>query len=212
MVYEGPTALDDDYIDITATMVDADGAPLGDGTDTYINGDGGGSEDMLIEFDGSADLDWSGASNVVIGGEVILGDLSPDVNPGKHTYTITFGRSDLAVYYADDEDVEKVFTLSYTAAFEGYEGTITKSRNAAKTTATVTADFGADGQYGKIQFVIQNANGAQRFIVLNAGGDGAATLIFSRRNQRVSVTAYLQPFGVVGYNFGETDTVSIRFR
>jgi hypothetical protein len=209
MDFEAQTALDDDFIDIVATLVDVDGAPLGDGTDTYINGDGPGSEDMVISFDGNGDLNWNDSSDVVIGGEVLLGDISPDIAPGKHTYTITFEDSDLSK--DDGAEVEKVFTLSYTAAFVGYDGDITKSRNAAKTTATVVADFGDDGQYGKIQFLIQNANGDQRAVTLNAGSDGAATLVFSRRNQRVTVTAYLQPYGAGGYT-GETETVRIRFR
>jgi hypothetical protein len=209
MDFEAQTALDDDFIDIVATLVDVDGAPLGDGTDTYINGDGPGSEDMVISFDGNGDLNWNDSSDVVIGGEVLLGDISPDIAPGKHTYTITFEDSDLSK--DDGAEVEKVFTLSYTAAFVGYDGDITKSRNAAKTTATVVADFGDDGQYGKIQFLIQNANGATRVVTLNAGSDGAATLVFSRRNQRVTVTAYLQPYGAGGYT-GETETVRIRFR
>jgi hypothetical protein len=208
MDFEAQTALDDDFIDIVATLVDVDGAPLGDGTDTYINGDGPGSEDMVISFDGNGDLNWNDSSDVVIGGEVLLGDISPDIAPGKHTYTITFEDSDLSK--DDGAEVEKVFTLSYTAAFVGYDGDITKSRNAAKTTATVVADFGDDGQYGKIEFVIQNANGATRVVMLNAGSDGAATLVFSRRNQRVSVTAYLEPYGGIGG--GETDTITIRFR
>jgi hypothetical protein len=208
MDFEAQTALDDDFIDIVATLVDVDGAPLGDGTDTYINGDGPGSEDMVISFDGNGDLNWNDSSDVVIGGEVLLGDISPDIAPGKHTYTLTFEDSDLSK--DDGDEVEKVFTLSYTAAFVGYDGDISKTRNAAKTTATVVADFGDDGQYGKIEFVIQNANGATRVVMLNAGSDGAATLVFSRRNQRVSVTAYLEPYGGIGS--GETDTITIRFR
>jgi hypothetical protein len=209
MVYEGPTALDDDYIDIVATIVDADGAPLGDGTDITIDGSDDLDVDMVYSFDGNNDLNWNDHSNVVLGGEVVLGDLAPDVNPGKHTYTITFEDSDLSK--DDGDEVEKVFTLSYTAAFVGYDGDISKKRNAAKTTATVVADFGDDGQYGKIQFVIQNANGAERVVTRNAGSDGAATLVFSRRNQRVSVTAYLAPYGSMNY-VGETDTITIRFR
>jgi hypothetical protein len=214
MVYEGPTALDDNFIDIVATLVDADGAPLGDGTETAIDGTDDADIDMAYSFDGNdpvgaTGLNWTDISDVAIGGEVIIADLSPNVAPGKHTYTVTFADSDLS---KDDlDEVEKVFTLSYTAAFVGYDGDITKSRNAAKTTATVVADFGDDGQYGKIQFLIQNANGDQRAVTLNAGSDGAATLVFSRRNQRVTVTAYLQPYGAGGYT-GETETVRIRFR
>ena len=209
MDFEAQTALDDDFIDIVATIVDADGAPLGDGTDTYINGDGPGSEDMVISFDGSNDLNWDDSSDVVIGGEVLLGDISPDIAPGKHTYTLTFEDSDLSK--DDGDEVEKVFTLSYTAGFVGYDGDISKTRNAAKTTATVVADFGDDGQYGKVKFTIQTANGAQRTVVLNAGSDGAATLVFSRRNQRVNVYAELKAFGDLDY-FSETETISIRFR
>jgi hypothetical protein len=209
MDFEAQTALDDDFIDIVATIVDADGAPLGDGTDTYINGDGLGSEDMVISFDGNNDLNWDDSSDVVIGGEVFLGDISPEIAPGKHTYTLTFEDSDLSK--DDGDEVEKVFTLSYTAGFVGYDGDISKTRNAAKTNATVVADFGDDGQYGKIKFTIQTANGAQRTVVLNAGSDGAATLVFSRRNQRVSVYAELKAFGDLDY-FGETETINVRFR
>jgi hypothetical protein len=209
MDFEAQTALDDDFIDIVATIVDADGAPLGDGTDTAIDGTDDALIDMVYSFDGNNDLNWNDSSDVVIGGEVLLGDISPDIAPGKHTYTLTFEDSDLSK--DDGDEVEKVFTLSYTAGFAGYDGDISKTRNAAKTTATVVADFGDDGQYGKIKFTIQTANGAQRTVVLNAGSDGAATLVFSRRNQRVSVYAELKAFGDLDY-FSDTETIDIRFR
>jgi hypothetical protein len=216
MVYEGPTALDNDTIDIVATLVDADGAPLGDGTETYIDDEDedDGGYDMLIDFEGADDLNWSPAGpegNVVVRGEVVVGTLAPEINPGKHTYKISFDNSDLAVYNDSGDEVAKVFTDSYTAAFVGYDGDISKSRNAAKTTATVVADFGDAGQYGKIKFTIQTANGAQRTVTLNAGSDGAATLVFSRRNQRVNVYAELKLYGGLIY-VGETETIPVRFR
>jgi len=217
--YEETGALDDGLLELVATIVDADGAPLGEGTNPIDDSDG--SEDgfdLGLSFTGSTDLNFDVEGDgeddtFVIGGEAVLGTLLPTgAKPGGNTYKVTYANSDLAVYNADDEEVAKVFTLKYTAEFAGYDGDIAKSRNAAKTTATVVADFGEYGEFGKIQFVIQNANGAQRFVVLNAGADGAATLVFSRRNQRVSVTAYLQEYGTAGYNSGETDTISIRFR
>jgi len=206
LLYDETGALADDRLTLSATVVDAGGRPLGEGAGD-VEAAFGLPTFAPAAYD--AELFYTTTGDIeVIGGVWEFAYLEPDTSrAGSFSYSITWDDANLDT--AGDQELAKA--LKYTAAFAGFDGDIAKSRNAAKTVATVVADFGEAGQYGKIQFVIQNASGAQRLITLPAGSDGEATLVFSRRNQRVSVTAYLMPFGSMSFQ-GETDTVSIRFR
>jgi len=207
-LYEGA---DDDFIDVVATIVDADGRPMGDGASSINDSSG---YDMGFTFDGAARLYWNDEADGTVyveGGEALLGVIAPDtLRPGKFTYTITVADSDFSVSVIDGDDpVEKVFTLSYTASYAGDEVTLTRTRNAAKTVATFVADMGEDAALALISFNVERADGVVRTYTRRANINGVATLVLERRNTKVFVHA-VQDLG--GGNFAITDIVAARFR
>jgi len=207
--YEELGLTDDGVLSVNATIVDADGLPLGNGA---------GSLDwygMAFEFKSGSDTclgdNTTGFYTEAIDGVAEIGTLAPeDCNPGKKSYTVVVANSDLAVSGAGDDPVEKKFVLSYTAAFAGHDGDISKTRNKAKTRATITADFGEDAAYGKVTFTVTTSKGVDQIFTRNANGDGVATLVLNRRNTRIYVFADATDFGDLFV--GSTGIIAIRFR
>ena len=204
-------AVDND-IDVIATIVDADGRPMGDGAGPIDDVNEAVGYDMGISFTGDATLNWDveGDGNddtTVIGGTALLGVISPDTNrPGKFTYKITFDDSNLKISEIDGDDaVEKVFTLSYSASYAGDAATITRTRNAAKTVATFKAEFGEDAALVLVEFNVERTDGVVRTYTRRANLDGVATLVLERRNTKVYVHAVWPAEAI-------TDIVAARFR
>jgi hypothetical protein len=83
--------------------------------------------------------------------------------------------------------------------------TISKSRNAAKTVATITLDAGEDAAFESVYFQVEKANGNVVEFRRRANGDGVATLVLARRNTVIYVYAFSE-------TSDESDTIKVRFR
>jgi len=180
ITYNETAAGSDDILDLVATVVDEDGVSLGDGALCV---------DFDWDFDGDADLDWTNnGCDFATGGEYLLGTLEPDTTRfGRFTYTVTAADSDLS---ADaGEEVEKAFTKTFTAVNSASAATITKVRNAAKTTVIFTADMGEDAAFDTVSFTVELKNGTVVVYDRRANGEGVAKLTLSKRNTTIYVYA-----------------------
>jgi len=204
---------------INATIVDADGRPLGNGAGSLSRHDMGLNGDKLpMTFAFKAGLDsclndnTTGFHTEAIDGVAEIGTLSPaDCNPGKKSYSIVVANSDLMVTNGNGDDaVSKTFVLSYTAAFAGHDGDISRTRNKAKTRATITADFGETAAYGKVTFTVTTSTGVDQIFTRNADANGVATLVLNRRNTRIYVYADASDFSEIWV--GSTGIIPVRFR
>ncbi len=203
----------DDELSLFATVVDEDGRPMGDGS-TAVDFDWSIDGAAVIEggfFDADDD-------NVAIGGKVELGslcDLDADGDCGvidaanldfgrigRFTYVLTADDSDLSTAL----DVEADFTLTYTVVGED-ASTISRTRNAAKTRATITADLGEANAFVRVEFYVELANGNVKTYVRRANADGVATLVQVRRNTTVYVYADEAETGGV-----PTDVIKVVFK
>lgn len=189
----------DDLVGLVATVVDADGKPLGDGADFVdFSWDVDSADSLLDATIGYEDeLPWY--SRKVIGGDFIAATLDPVVSrDGSFTYVITAYNSDLGA----DDAVEKSFTNKYTVA-QGANGVLTRTRNAAKTIAVFTADMGEDAAYDIVTFFVELKSGKVVEYNRLSNADGVATLTLAKRNTKIVVFAdYL----------GATNQVTARFR
>ena len=200
----------DDLIDVIATVVDADGRPLGDGT---LGADFNDGDDLVLdtanadlgfagwEFDGEGDIE-------ILGGEALLATLEPtEIDAGKTSYSFTLASIDLGAVAAGDDAVEKKYTFAYYAVDGGaYTATISKTINKAKTQATVTADMGDGEGLTAITFTVELPSGATRTFKRKANADGIAVLRLNMRNKIVEVYAVNSDDTVI------TDPTTIRFR
>jgi len=195
MEYE-EAAPGDSEIDVDATVVDSANRPLGDGSAVTC-------DDFDWTFDGDEDLNDDGiATGDVVGGICEVTDLAPLVDRmGRFTYTLTAAAPD-----AGDEDADEVeFKATYLAGGTD-DVTISKTRNAAKTVATIKFDGGEDAAFSNVYFQIEKASGAVVEMRRRANADGIATLVLSRRN----TTYYVYAFGDASAS--ESDTIKVRFR
>jgi len=205
------TAGDMDYIEadetdslsLTATVVDSAGRPLGDGAS--IDGDDVTCDDfdwsLVTGYDTDLNADLEDFDGDVVGGECELGDLSPDVDRmGRFSYTLKAAESDLS-----DEAVSKTFALSYLAGGTD-DVTISLTRNAAKTVATIRADFGEEAAFSFVYFQVEKPSGAVVEMRRRANADGIGTLVLARRN----TTFYVYAFSDA--SSAESDTIKVRFR
>jgi hypothetical protein len=180
LTYNETAAGSDDDLYLVATVVDEDGVSLGDGALCV---------DFDWDFDGDADLDStnSGCQDAA-GGEVLLGTLEPDTTRfGRFTYTVTAADSDLSTDV--DEEVEKAFTKTFTAVNSASAATISKVRNAAKTTAIFTADMGEDAAFDVVSFTVELKNGTVVVYDRRANANGVAKLTLSKRRTTIYVYA-----------------------
>lgn len=176
-----------DQVSFFATIVDANGAPLGDGA---------GLDDDGLNFD----LEFSGDSSLeedikygrdATSGLFLMAAIKPNTSRfGRFTYTITAGDSDYNVSQVNGDDpVAKTYTFTYTAINPAAPVTITKVRNAAKTTAVFTADMGETSAFEIVYFTVEKANGTNVEYARRANGVGVATLTLNRRNTTIYVYA-----------------------
>jgi hypothetical protein len=180
ITYNETAAGSDDILDLVATVVDEDGISLGDGADCV---------DFDWDFEGDADLDWTNnGCDDATGGEYLLGYLEPDTTRfGRFTYTVTAADSDLSTDVG--EEVEKAFTKTFTAVNSASAATITKVRNAAKTTAIFTADMGEDAAFDVVSFTVELKNGTVVVYDRRANANGVAKLTLSKRRTTIYVYA-----------------------
>jgi hypothetical protein len=191
LTYNETAAGSDDDLTISATVVDENGAPLGDGADCV---------DFDWDFEGDADLEWTDNDCMdATGGEVEIGYLEPDTTRfGRFTYIVTALDSDLAITAAGDDAVEKAFTKTFTAVNSASTATLSKVRNAAKTTAVFTADMGEDAAYDVVTFTVELKRGIVVEYNRRANANGVAKLTLSKRNTTVYVYAsYLDDTNVL---------------
>jgi len=187
----------DDLLGLVATVVDADGKPLGDGADfvdfVWEVTSGDTLLDATIGYMENGD-----GSRKVVGGNYIAATLSPDVTrDGRFTYVLTALNSD----FDADEAVELAFTNRYTVGQS--DGVLTRTRNAAKTVAVFRADMGEDAAFDIVTFYVELASGRVVEYDRLSNADGVATLTLAKRNTKIYVFAdYL----------GATNQVAARFR
>ena len=196
----------DDLLGLFATVVDADGKPLGAGADYVDFGWELTSGSELLDYTtGFADMEGDEyyGSRLVREGKFMLGTLSPVVTrDGQFTYVITANDSDFAVTAAGDDAVVKSFTLKYTVG-QSDDYVLSRVRNAAKTVATFTADMGEDAAYDTITFWVEYPNGRTVGYDRLSNGAGVAKLVLAKRNMKVTVYAQF---------LGFSNTVAARFR
>jgi hypothetical protein len=213
-VYNETATGSDDYLDLYATVVDEDGRPMGDGAaavDFVWTLDGAAAiEEEFIDYgaeDPTVDEDAAGTytddlDNRAVGGKVKLGVLCETVTTracvagidfgrlGKFTYTLEAADSDLAT----TTNVAAEFVVTYTATGEDATS-ISRTRNAAKTRATITADMGEANAFERIEFYVELANGNVKTYTRRANASGIATIVQVRRNTTVYVYADLEDGG-----------------
>ena len=180
----------DDLLGLFATVVDADGKPLGNGAN-YVDFDWEfTSGDELLDYTTgfeSYDNNVIDGTRRVTNGQFMLGTLSPDVaRDGQFSYTITANDSDKAISAVDDA-VAKDFKLKYTVGQSGL--VLTRVRNAAKTIATFTADMGEDAAFDIVTFWVEFPTGATKKYDRFTNGEGVAKFVLARRNMKVTVYA-----------------------
>ena len=189
----------DGVIAIYATVKDSAGRLMGlDNTIGF---------DITLSADFDTDLDLTEVeSQVGPGGKIMLGYIVPDMTAlAKYSYEVTIADSNFGTAL----DQELVTTLYYTAV-SGIEldYSLSRVRNAAKTVATWTADYGVACSNARIEFNWENADGSKFGTVeRRANINGVAKFSMARRNQTIFVSA-----GGC-FNFSEdTDFVKARFR
>ena len=180
ITYNETAAGSDDILDLVATVVDENGVSLGDGADCV---------DFDWDFDGDADLVWvDNGCDDATGGEYLLGTLEPDTTRfGRFTYTVTAADSDLSTDAG--EEVEKAFAKTFTAVNSASAASISKVRNAAKTTAIFTADMGEDAAFDVVSFTVELKNGTVVVYDRRANANGVAKLTLSKRTTTIYVYA-----------------------
>jgi len=189
----------DGVIAIYATVKDSAGRLMG--LDNTIGFDITLSADFDTEL-GLVEVE----SQVGPGGKIMLGYIVPDMGAlAKYSYEVTIADSNFGTALAQ----ELVKTLYYSAV-SGIEldYSLSRVRNAAKTVATWTADYGVACSNARIEFNWENADGTKFGTVeRRANIDGVAKFALARRNQTIFVYAA----GCDNYG-AETDFVKARFR
>ena len=199
---------DDGDLEIIATFVDEGGRPLGDGLVASNFG--------ALTFDGAAALEAGlGANDIntaaiaagaIVGGEIVLASFADGFDftrRGKFTYTVTVAAPDLG----DTDEDALTATLTYVASGSD-DVTISVTRNAAKTRATISADMGEDNSYARVEFIVELANGSVKTYLRRANDEGVAVLTQSRRSTTIYVYADL-----TGDDAGSpTDVLAVKFK
>jgi hypothetical protein len=146
------------------------------------------------------------AAGEIVGGEIVLADMDDGFDfgrRGKFTYTVTVAAPDLG----DTDEDALTATLTYVASGSD-DVTISATRNAAKTRATISADMGEDNAYSRVEFVVELANGNVKTYTRRANDAGVAVLTQSRRNTTIYVYADL-----TGDDAGSpTDVLAVKFK
>ena len=184
------------YFKVTGVVKDQSGGLMGrDSTTGYspgaysIDGDTAGlTTDLGID-------DTMSSTVVGADGKVTIGTVVPDMSTlAKFRYTVVVTDANQGLALA-----QKLTTELFYTAQSGIEVdyTLTRVRNAAKTSATWTADFGVACSNQFVYFDWENIDGTKGNIAV--GGDslrrranlqGVATFTLNKRNMVVFVTAY----------------------
>jgi hypothetical protein len=205
-VYDDGTG-DNGDLEIIATFVDEGGRPFGDGNVDGLNFG-------ALSFDGLAAIETELGDNaidtaaigagVIVGGEAVLSFIEDGFDfgrRGRFTYTVEVAAPDLG----DTDEDELTATLTYTATGDE-DVSISRTRNAAKTRATITADMGEENAFERIEFYVELANGNVKTYMRRANADGVATLVQVRRNTTVYVYADFEDGGT------PTDVLKVKFK
>jgi hypothetical protein len=198
----------DDFLSLFAVVVDEDGMPLGDGAAT---------QDFDWSIDGATAIEDEFTDNgteVAVGGEIELGTLCETITDGACTAGIIFGRNGRFTYsvaaansdLTETTAVELEVELTYLAVGED-DASISRTRNAAKTRATITADMGESNAFERIEFTVELANGNVKTFIRRANASGVATLVQSRRNTTIYVYADVEDGGG-----SPTDVLAVKFK
>jgi hypothetical protein len=189
----------DGVIAIYATVKDSAGRLMG--LDDTIGFDITLSADFDTEL-GLVEVE----SQVGPGGKIMLGYIVPDMGAlAKYSYEVTIADSNFGT--ALDQELVKTLYYSAVSGIE-LDYSLSRVRNAAKTVATWTADYGVACSNARIEFNWENADGTKFGTVeRRANIDGVAKFSLARRNQTIFVYAA----GCDNYG-AETDFVKARFR
>jgi len=194
----------DELISVYGYFVDQAGRPLGAGVDIDLD------DDFVLDISANAtfegELNISLETLVTTDGttKVEIATLAPNMEyVAKFPYTISVESSDLQSATA----VAKSLATFYTATNADAEVyTLTRVRNAAKTRATITVNFGAECSNQMVDFDVELANGDVKFLERRANIDGVAVLTIERRNTKIYVKAFCND------GAQESDLRGIRFR
>ena len=193
----------DDVIGIYATVKDAAGLLIG--------------LDDSMGFDISVSADFSELdlneleSQVGPGGKIMLGYIIPDMtsagmqNGTKYAYEVEIADANFGTLLA-----QKLTATLYYTVVSGIdlEYSLTRVRNAAKTVATWTADYGVACSNSRIEFNWENGDGTKFGTVSRrANIDGVAKFSLARRNTTIYVYA-----GGCANQGADSDDVKARFR
>ena len=146
-------------------------------------------------------------SKMLAGGKMMLGYIIPDMGTlaAKRGYTFTITDANFGTLLA--QKLETTLTYEAVTADEVLY-TLTRTRNAAKTSATWTADYGLMCSSSYITFYWENSDGSKDGSVSRkANADGIATFSMNRRNTAIFTYAA----GCAGFA-ASTDQVKARFR
>jgi hypothetical protein len=178
----------DDVISVYGYFVDQAGRPLGAGAAIDLD------DDFVLDI--SANATFEGDLNILLETGVTtdgttkieIATLAPNMDyVAKFPYTISVESSDLQ----SATDVAKSLATFYTATNADAEVyTLTRVRNAAKTRATITVNFGAECSNQMVDFDVELANGDVKFLERRANIDGRAVLTIERRNTKIYVKAF----------------------
>jgi len=174
----------DDVISVYGYFVDQAGRPLGAGADIDLD------DDFGLDFSGNSDLNDNLYTDVTTDGtnKTEIATLAPNMDyVAKFPYTISVDNSDLQSATA----VAKSLATFYTATnADAVEYILTRVRNAAKTRATITVNFGAECSNQMVDFDVELANGDVKFLERRANINGVAVLTIERRNTKIYVKAF----------------------
>lgn len=173
-------------IEIHAVVKDTSGNAMGIDSSSGLG--------FTVTAEGNDDLNWDeGVSGFIANGVIRVGCYVPDMaRSAKFSLAVTVENPDASTL----TEADLVETFYYVASLE-LPYTLTRVRNAAKTSATWTADWGLSCSNAVVYFDWINkagtkgtlANGTSP-IARTANLDGVATFTLKRRNMTVYVTAY----------------------
>ena len=176
-------------VSIYAIVKDTEGNLMGIDDSTAFSFGGGNPDIAATNGDLHVD-DFDGA--LTAGGKVLIGCINPDMSAAaKYKLTVTTVNPDTSE--SDEDDLVESFYYVVSSIDSDYS--LTRVRNAAKTSATWTADFGLECSNAIVYFDWENADGTKGTfsgsqLRRRANFDGVATLTLNKRNMVVFVTAY----------------------
>ena len=180
----------DDQFDITATIVDENGLPLGNGASTDF-----GAVTLVTTGVDALHFTTGYEGQDVVNGKVVIAEMAPAALSAFKTYkySIKVADSDLATTL----DVAKTFAFTYTIT---NPTTITVKMNAAKTVATVTVNFGEDAAGESAYLDVETSTGSLKTYRKIANASGVATWTVALRRQYVFMSANSDVTGVEDSN------------